>query len=275
MSENERILRQEDQFTNKRKVKKLTISELRSALHAIGVQSYGKRLRKDLADLAAQHGISDSITEEQTIIEGWLGKQKGMFQILWERGWIDPTKMSKYQVEAPCDAFGVEDKALSLKEILSNCEDFMHEIPQLQFIIETLGGCCQMSPKYHPEIAGEGIENVWGYIKKIYRSKWSCRKSEDQKKEDFLKLIAGIMDGSDGTLTKISVRKCARRARQYMLAYSWIKAEKEKRINCQEDGLKMSYTLIEKTVKLLRAKQSHRSAMDFDLAFLGTLHNST
>jgi len=60
-----------------------------------------------------------------------------------------------------------------------------------------------------------------------------------------------------------------------MLAYSWIKAEKEKRINCQEDGLKMSYTLIEKTVKLLRAKQSHRSAMDFDLAFLGTLHNST
>jgi len=62
-----------------------------------------------------------------------------------------------------------------------------------------------------------------------------------------------------------------------MLAYSWIEAEKEKRGNVsnQEDGLAMLYLLIEKTVKLLRARASHRSAMDFDFGFLGTLHNVT
>ncbi len=26
------------------------------------------------------------------LTEGWLGKQKGLLQILWERGWIDPCK---------------------------------------------------------------------------------------------------------------------------------------------------------------------------------------
>ena len=46
-----------------------------------------------------------------------------------------------------------------------------------------LSPCCQptkskgeckieliVSPKYHPEIAGEGVEYVWGFIKKYYRS---------------------------------------------------------------------------------------------------------
>jgi len=278
LSEQERIPQREDSFTNQRKVKKLTIAELRMKLNEIGVISFGRRLRKDLADLAANHGISDTISSERTVVEGWVGKPKGMFQVAWERGWIDPAQVSKYQVEAPCDAFGVEDTSFSLKEILSNCDVFMNEIPQLQHIIESLGGFCQMSPKYHPEIAGEGIENLWGFIKKVYRSRWSIRDSAHQKKEDFLQLIAGIMDGSDGTITKTAVRKCVRRARQYMLAYSWIKAENEKRGNVsnREDGpLEMSYLLIEKTVKLLRARASHRSAMDFDFGFLGGLHNAT
>jgi hypothetical protein len=32
-------------------------------------------------------------TEECQVKEGWLGKPKGMLQILWERGWIDSTQV--------------------------------------------------------------------------------------------------------------------------------------------------------------------------------------
>jgi hypothetical protein len=41
----------------------------------------------------------------QGIVEGWEGKVKGMLQILFERGHIDPSKISKYSVGRRNDAF--------------------------------------------------------------------------------------------------------------------------------------------------------------------------
>jgi hypothetical protein len=31
--------------------------------------------------------------EEQKVKEGWLGKPKGMLQVLWEHGWIESSKV--------------------------------------------------------------------------------------------------------------------------------------------------------------------------------------
>ena len=49
-------------------------------------------LKEDLVALCGKQNISITI-EEQDVTEGWLGKQKGMLQILWERGWIDSSKV--------------------------------------------------------------------------------------------------------------------------------------------------------------------------------------
>jgi hypothetical protein len=38
--------------------------------------------------------------------------------------------------------------------------------------------------------------NIFSF-KKLYHMDWSIRETKDQKEEDFLWLIGGIMDGSD------------------------------------------------------------------------------
>jgi hypothetical protein len=284
LSATERGQRKYDMPMGKQKTRNLTIAELKEKLSAKGVNFFGRKLRKDLVDLAAIHGISEKETSE-TILEGWMGKSKGMFQIAWERGYIDPAQVAQYQVDAPCDAFGVKNKDFSLREILSACEDFLNEKSQLQYVVESLGGSCQMSPKYHPEIAGEGIENLWGYIKKLYRTDWSIREAKDQKEDDFLRLIGGIMDGSDSRINSTVVRKAARRARDYMLAYSLIKKKLEEQ-DCEEEDqqnkeendenwgaekISVSYALIEKVVKQIRTKKTHRAPRDLDTAFINAL----
>ena len=41
-------------------------------------------------------------------MEGWEGKVKGMLQILWERGFIDPGKMNKldHSLKTKKDVYG-------------------------------------------------------------------------------------------------------------------------------------------------------------------------
>ena len=34
---------------------------------------------------------------KETVIKGWMGKQKGIEQILWERGWIDTEIRNEYR----------------------------------------------------------------------------------------------------------------------------------------------------------------------------------
>jgi hypothetical protein len=176
---------------------------------------------------------------------------------------------------------------LGLRDILSSCEDFVNEQSQLEWVITELGGRCQMSPKYHPEIAGEGIEYLWGYIKKLYRTDWSIREAKHQKESDFLQLIAGIMNGSDGRITEMVVRKSSRRARDYMLVYLLIQKRQEQQQNGEEqedqqpdneyditwdeEETLVSHALIEKVFKQIRTKKTHRSLRDLDAAFINAL----
>jgi hypothetical protein len=41
--------------------------------------------------LCSPRNISITV-QEQEVKGGWLGKPKGMLQILWERGWINSSK---------------------------------------------------------------------------------------------------------------------------------------------------------------------------------------
>ena len=58
---------------------------------------------------------------------------------------------------------------------MGNCADFKNEKSAMAHLFDQLSkkGPCRMillvSPKYHCEIAGEGIEYVWGLIKRWFR----------------------------------------------------------------------------------------------------------
>ena len=67
-------------------------------------------------------------------------------------------------------------KPYLLQNLMSECADFKEEKTALENLFEKLsekGGnriFILESPKYHPEIAGEGIKLVWGLMKRYFRS---------------------------------------------------------------------------------------------------------
>jgi len=53
--------------------------------------------------------------------------------------------------------------------MLGNCSNFQNELSALQVLGKELGVVVDSTPKYHAELAGEGIEYSWGYAKNAYR----------------------------------------------------------------------------------------------------------
>ena len=87
----------------------------------------------------------------------------------------------------------------------------------LEHLAKELGGrdatiCIVFTPKYHCELAGEGIEYCWGAAKKIYR------KLPLKKKRSWESFRTSVLE----SLTKINVDMCRQflaKARGYMLGY--------------------------------------------------------
>ena len=108
-------------------------------------------------------------TAEQ-IKEGWEGKAKGLLQVLWERGVIDSTNIKQYSLTGKKDAFGcVVDYGTSLRHIMGLCNDFINEEGMLQHIAKCISVEVLLTPKRHAELAGEGVEYIWGGAKGEYR----------------------------------------------------------------------------------------------------------
>jgi hypothetical protein len=63
---------------------------------------------------------------------GWIGKQKGILQVLWESGFIDKANINQYTMDGHKDSFGVHQPQTSLKHHLSSCMDFEEEESLLQ-----------------------------------------------------------------------------------------------------------------------------------------------
>jgi hypothetical protein len=140
-------------------------------------------LQKDLQanDVSAMGGKDDlqvlcknkdiPIEEEiDEVIEGWEGKPKGMLQILWERGFIDPAKKKEdYTMDGKKDAVDNINPETSLKRLMSLLTNFIQEETLLQYHGRLLGVKVERTPKCHPEIAGKGIDYDWGCAKGVYR----------------------------------------------------------------------------------------------------------
>jgi len=83
-----------DRATGKKKKRKLRKSEiltlLRTKLGSSSTLSSYKTI-EELHVIANSNGISIE-SEDDEIVPGWLNKPKGLLQILWEHGWIDPSE---------------------------------------------------------------------------------------------------------------------------------------------------------------------------------------
>ena len=101
--------------------------------------------------------------------------ERQKINILYKQGWVDPanihhyTKDSKNEViqdqqshELPIDPTGC---LFSIGQLTSLQNDFVEEVMLLQYHGNLLGCKVDWLPKYHPEIAGEGIGYCWGLSK--------------------------------------------------------------------------------------------------------------
>ncbi len=56
-----------------------------------------------------------------------------------------------------------------LRNIIAECSDFKkNEETVLQYLGSQLGVQVRFTPKFHAELAGEGIEFIWGHAKSFY-----------------------------------------------------------------------------------------------------------
>jgi hypothetical protein len=99
---------------------------------------------------------------------GWVGKPKGIYQVLWERGFLVPNNLNQYTMDGGKDQFSVHQPHTSLKYLLGSCRDFQEEESLLQTMGQKLGMTVDRTPKCHCELAGEGIEYSWEFAKNYY-----------------------------------------------------------------------------------------------------------
>jgi hypothetical protein len=174
---------------------------------------------KELQELAVSCNVDIRVVEWKKI-EGWAGKPKGLFQVLWETGWIDPElPRSKYnKVGKKGRDFDENGKLkpeiahLILTNLMASPPDFAVEKVDLEHLSDELGCIVNFTAKYHCEIAGEGVENGWGFSKKIYRCLPIAKKR-------YLNVFTKSVKHCPIQVTPEQARRFSRCCRKYMLAY--------------------------------------------------------
>ena len=126
----------------------------------------------------------------------------------------------------------------------------------MQYVLEErLNVQLRMTPKCHPEIAGQGIEYVWGYAKLQFRQKFNDMNASNLKEN-----VRAVL--SKEVLRKIRTNKFVRKARDYKLTYLFLLQQTQK---MKESSRGYTHERIERIIKLFK---QHRSALDADYLFI-------
>ena len=161
---------------------------------------------------------------------GYMGKAKGALQVAYERGFVDSSDVSAYNVKKltrrerqEMDYQGIDLLAQdpkNLLHLLDSCEDFINTHSQIKQTVLDLGGDVVSTPICHPELAGEGIEYCWGRAKYIYRRERSKIEGTIDR-EKFNELVTMSLSNQEGeALAKHRALAFARRARTYKVVYN-------------------------------------------------------
>ena len=272
LSDDERQSQQFDKITGEKKKKDMTKVELKAQLIQAGI-SDPRGSRKVLRDQCCKLDLPVDV-EVSVVKEGWHGKPKGSLQILYERGWIDASRLSLYTSKGTKDkdiANGdVTGCAFSINCLMKLQSDFVNEITQLQFHVQKLGAFVDRSPKCHPELAGEGIEYAWALAKLRYRRSPASNK---RNKENFILLVRKVTNPTT-TLSIDRIRSCSKRARSYMKLYKSI-TEIEKGGEVMDKKHSILESAIKLYLKLKKVSKTHRSVVDLQMGDVMDIENST
>jgi len=99
-------------------------------------------------------------------------------------------------------------------ELLEKCTDFENSESNLQMIARKLGVRAERTPKFHCEMAGEGIEYNWAIRKKKYRSIPLIHKKGRQTFQDLVQDITAWE-----SVSLLSAKRTSARARAYISSY--------------------------------------------------------
>jgi hypothetical protein len=256
-----------DVVLGKKKVAKTKSEILQELIEKKGFSPKRNHSKKELENMASQFALTLH-HEVDDLKEGWVGKPKGMYQILYERGWIDiRLKNNAYSLDGKAEWIDESGTIMNqylpycMRHILSNCSDFRDEITAMEDLCKNLStDNCKVSilytPKYHCEIAGEGIEYAWGLSKKYYRN------LEYAKKRGIVNFRRSIRESIDFVSVDHS-RKFAAKVRRYMLAY----IHYDKRTD--SNSPKPTYQQIEHFVKT--ESKTHRNVADSEFGYIAKI----
>jgi hypothetical protein len=136
------------------------------------------------------------------------------------------------------------------------------------------GVTVDLTPKFHAELAGEGVEYNWAHAKAYYRRVPVSRK---RGRENFKELVKECTSPAL-VLTKERVEKFAARTRAYICTYHHLEQAREVPPPTAAGALdtpaavcpkqELLYTEIERLMKSFRG---HRCALDFDRGFVNSI----
>jgi hypothetical protein len=265
MTPEEKEKTRKDQYGPTTTQREYTKPQLIEMLKREGIMS-PKGNKQQIRDMAQQAGLALTYLKRE-IIQGWDGKPKGMEQILWERGWIDPNVARKvYTVHGTKDSMGALRKDTSLQYLMSNLKDFETQETMLCLKAREMGVMIDRTPKCHCELAGEGIEYAWGCAKNHYRRQ---PLKDKRGKDNFRRTVRKCF--SRQVVTTERVRMFSQRARAYILAYHKIRQEQLNLSPTTDSDGTASPVNVE---KLLKRFKTPRCAMDFDSSFCKAVFHS-
>ena len=134
----------------------------------------GRCEREKIERLAKDHEIELTCWIE-VIEEGWVGRPRGLLQVLWERGWINQKRISEYTLKGRAHQMDDNGKVLPehqhfiLHTLMSKCANFKEEKSAMEVLLEDLTTKLLnnqkvellVSPKYHCKLAGKGVEYAY------------------------------------------------------------------------------------------------------------------
>ncbi|KAI2513328.1 hypothetical protein MHU86_1099 [Fragilaria crotonensis] len=130
----------------------------------------------------------------------------------------------------------------------------------MQHIAKGLGVKVLVTPKCHAELAGEGVEYVWACTKGAYRNMSPLQQKRGN--DNFRASVRHCL--SEEVITTVRIRKFARRAQQYMMAYHAIDT---KQVDEQTQHHGKMHGPVALT-KVIGEFKTHRCAFDFDHKFV-------
>ena len=94
----EQLRRKYNQFKDRVKIINNTKRQLLEELKEKGFLVRKYFPKEEIHELANNHQISLTY-EQQEVLEGWVGKPKGILHVLWESGWINEAEIEKYSAD--------------------------------------------------------------------------------------------------------------------------------------------------------------------------------